>query len=289
MAGRSRRHHYVPKALQRYFAENGRNLWYTEKASLGKFSVPEYRNISSTFQRHDYYTILDGGLPSDRIEKQYYALLDDQIANFLSVAHAALNRGLAPIFDQDSLASTQYMVLALASRTPHGPSGQDYDDLALGEEYVNRVILTLKEQNPLHPRLPIFEAMRQDERALRYEGRSIRVLGQIRSKPQTESALSSFDVRWAVANERSSFVLHAAMVYRLGNGRGNGLENPDCEWWVPISPKRVLILLRDPQKRIPLINAISDRKIREINEYGLSLGVGLASYSQKLLASLIGL
>jgi Protein of unknown function (DUF4238) len=287
MTRRSRNHHYVPKALQRYFSENRKNLWYSTIGDSGGYLPPEFRNIDSTFMGFDFYTILDEeGKPTDAIEKRFYGAIDDYLGTLLQEIHEGFDRGEIPVFQGEQLESLHHLVLNLASRTPHAGDGNTFDDIEIGRTFANDMISALESQSPDHPDLSRFRTMLGDQRALNLRGKNIRVRGQALPKNQTIDAIKDFVVRWGVSDGNHSFVLQSSVVHRIGNGGLNGLSNPICEWWMPISPKRAIILVRDPQNKLPLVYRIPRDHMREINESSVQSRRELASSSRKLLVSL---
>jgi Protein of unknown function (DUF4238) len=288
MAKRARHHHFVPKALQRHFCENRRNFWFTTKGSDGRYLKPEWRNIDSTFQRHDFYTILDSsGIPTDEVERNFYEFLDNHLGTLLNEIHDILDRGQIPAFEGEVLESLQNLFVPLVNRTPHSLSGRDHDDVAVGEVFARNVIVGLTERNPHDPELPKFHKMLTNKGELAAQGRTIRVKATTSRYPLIERQLRDFSARVAVSEGKHSFVLHSAMIHRIGNGGPNGLSNPKCELLFPISSKRALVLVRDPVGRIPPICSVSVSQMRSINLNAFSQGCDLASSSEALLSSLI--
>ena len=284
---RSRNHHYVPKALQRYFSENQKNIWYSEIDESGDYSSPEYRNINSTFKEFDFYTVLDGeGRPTDKVEKEFYSVIDDYLGALLQEINSLFNSGFTPIFKGEQLSSLHHLVLNLASRTPYLAGGGKFNDVEIGRTYAIDVIEALERKAMDHLEISRFQSMLNDQRSLDIRGKNIRVRGQARLKNGAIAALSDFVVRWAVSSGKHTFILQGSVIHRIGNGVSNGLSSPSCEWWMPISPKRALILLRDPENRVPLVYRISRDHMRKINESAALNRRNLASPSRKLLESL---
>ena len=284
---RSRKHHYVPMALQRHFSENKKNIWYSEIDEYGEYLDPKYRNIESTFRGFDFYTVLDKeGNPTDLVEKQFYGAIDDYLGALLKEIHAGFDSGDTPVFEGEQLISLHHLVLNLASRTPYMSDGKVFDDIEIGRTFAQDVLAALELRAPDHPEIGRFQSMLRDQRLLNLHGKDIRVRGQALPKNGAIEALSDFVVRWAISCGKHSFVLQGSVIYRIGNGGPNGLSNPNCEWWMPISPKRALILVRDPGNRFPLVYKISRDHIREINESSVHNRRELASPSRELLKSI---
>lgn len=165
MSGRSRRHHFVPKAIQRYFSENRKNIWFTSCDKFGKYSKPEWRNIESTFQRHDFYTVLnDVGLPTDHVEKEFYGKIDDHLGDLLKELHGTLDSGAMPVFEGWVLESLQNLFMVLATRSTHSLTGSSHDDLQQGAEYVNKIIERITEVDLRDNSLKHYEDALSDKR-----------------------------------------------------------------------------------------------------------------------------
>lgn len=288
MAKRSRHHHYVPKALQRYFSENCKNLWYASVDSNGEYVSPELRNIDSTFKGFDFYTVLDeNGSPTDSVEKNFYEVLDNHLGALLKEIHDGFDRGDVPVFSGEQLISLHHLILSLASRTPYKGGDAKFDDVEIGKTFAETMISALEAQTPDHPDLQRYRTMLGDQRSFNLQGKNIRVRGQALPKNGTIDAMKDFVVRWAVSDGKSSFILQSSVVCRIGNGGPNGLSNPNCEWWMPISPKRAIILVRDLTHRLPLVYKIPRDHMREINESSVHNRREIASPSRELLLSLI--
>lgn len=283
-----RRHHYVPKSLQKYFTDNGKNIWFSQIACDGKYSGPELRNLVSTFQRHDFYTVIDdNGVPSDSVEREIYGPLDDYLGDLLSEVHGRMDLGETPVFEGEVLESLLDLFIALATRGPLRLTGQDYNDYEQGLTFANQLIEKLVGLDKYHPDIAFYQDTLNNRRKLIDRGRDIRVRATTKGLPKTKNELGNFQARVAVSTGGHSFVLHGRMIYRIGNGGSNGLLCPRCELWLPISSKRALVLLRDPTNRIPFVCQVGREQMREFNSYAVSLGSDLASHSIKLLQSLI--
>ena len=172
-----------------------------------------------------------------------------------------------------------------AIRTPDGDVM--IDELRVGEEIRDSVAARLKELSALQDQSERTLEPLSSEKGLRDAGRDVRVMAQAAPSPLVENALEEFQRRWGVIHGRHSFLLPSIAVYRIGNGGPNGIKHPNMEMWLPVSPKRVLVLTRDTYKNIPMVVEIDRKKTREINEYAVRNSASLASHSQKLLSSLL--
>ena len=284
MARRSRQHHYVPRALQRWFCFRPNNIWYSKKSKDGLFGDPELRNIDSTFRERDYYTVLQDGEPSDDVEKRFYGAVDDYLGALLKQVHSIFDSGRTPIFEGRALSDFRQMAYLLLKRTPDFLG--EHDDEALGRDLTEATIESIRQSGQLvEDEEVLFEDLSQPTR-LRQLGRDIRVRAQIAHSSKVVEAMADFDVRWAIC-ERGALILTSGMMYRIGNGGVNGLVNPKMEIWFPIGPTRCLVMVRDPDKRIPIASLISQSKVREINEYGVRRYSQIASHSEALIKSLL--
>ncbi len=193
-----------------------------------------------------------------------------------------------PVFEGWVLESLQNLFMALATRSTHSLTGASHDDLQQGAEYVNKIIERITEVDLRDNSLKHYEDALADKRKLISLGRDIRVRGMTTRLPRAEAELRNFHARIAVSSGAHSFILHGRMIYRIGNGGSNGLASPTCELWLPISPKRAIILLRDPNGKVPIVCPVGREQMRELNLHALSLDCDLASHSEKLFFSLIG-
>jgi hypothetical protein len=189
-----------------------------------------------------------------------------------------------PTFSGEPLSSIRKVVFELIKRTPS--FSKSYDDVVIGREIVEKEIAHYELNEPGNPNLGKARVDLESDEALKKLGRTVRVTAIVERMPLMQAALEEFEVRWAVSEGRSSFVLSDLIAYRIGNGGSNGLINPNAEIWMPISPKIALVLLRDPMRKIPYRVTETTKHIREINEYAAANSNKIASHSERLLLSL---
>lgn len=280
---RAKRHHIVPKTLQKQFSTEEGKIWFSEKNEKGAYSAPEYRNIASTFMKRNHYTVLEHGAPSDIIESKFYSKLDDILGKLLPQIVGAVSSGKIPQMSSDLSGMFRKIIMDMAFRSPDFTKmDSDYD---LGVAYIQEVIAELGSTN-LERKDELEKDLRNRTKVIQY-GRDIRVRGSISPTPRLDGILKEFSFRWAFIEGRHSFVLSSQMVYRIGNGGPNGLSNPKAEVWMPLSPKVAAVMLRDQQAKIPHLVSEDRDHVRQINEYAVRSSQQIASGSQKLLQSLI--
>lgn len=282
--GRAKQHHFLPQGLQRHFCNQKGQLWYSEKKADGHFTEPEARNTRSTFKRRDYYTVLEKGLLSDKVETGFYAPIDDYLANFIAQVHSAFDAGSVPIIKGDALTSIRKVIYHLVVRTPH--FADRYDDYEIGLGVLDGVMADAKQANLSSADISALEDEFLSEAFIRNVGRSVRVRGQAAPSEEIDAELETFSLRFAISKSKHSFVLSSQTAYRIGNGGRNGMSNPDMEVWLPISPKRALIMMRDPNGVVPLVVNEPRDHIRQVNEYAVRNSDQVGSHSKKLLLSL---
>jgi len=283
--GRVKKHHYVPKVLQKAFCHNGNKIWYCQRNDDDRFVEVEERNRESTFRIKDLYTVLDeNDLPSDRIETAFYGPLDNYLGRILPQILAAFDKGMVPEFAEDDLATFRKAVWEMIKRTPDFLP--DHDDLALGREAVNEILDSTAGSLSAKRRKALSDGLSNDS-FLRSYGRDIRVRGSLIKSEKVESVLPEFDLRWARISGRHSYILSGVMAYRIGNGGQNGLINPKTEIWFPVSPKIAAVFLRDPNDAIPLVVEEPRDHVRQVNEFAIRKSSAVASHSESLLTSLL--
>ncbi|MEC7764141.1 MAG: DUF4238 domain-containing protein [Pseudomonadota bacterium] len=286
MSSRSKRHHFVPKVLQKAFCADGDRIWYAARDATGRYSRPELRNTEKTFWERNLYTVLEDGLPSDIIEKRYFGTLDDYLGKIIPDITKHFANREAPLLTGDDLNGFREAMFVMATRTPDFISSDD--DLVTGRELVQGV-LSETQGNPELENTPELRKLTReltDDAILRAYGRNIRVRALVKPNPKIIATLKEFSLRWSIAPERHSYILSSLIAYRIGNGGSNGLGSPSMEMWMPISPKIAAVLVRDPENKIPL--AVRDQRdhVREINEFAARKSRQIASDSEKLLTSL---
>lgn len=138
MARRAKKHHFVPRALQRAFCERGETIWFAERDGSGKFPLPEERNISSTFKMRNYYTVLDREQSSDKVEAGFFGPIDDCIGSFIRQVESFIARGKMPVGTGENLHGSRYVVTVLLKRNPDFV--KSIDDVSLGREATERTL-----------------------------------------------------------------------------------------------------------------------------------------------------
>ncbi|MFT5785321.1 MAG: hypothetical protein ACI9KK_000667 [Ascidiaceihabitans sp.] len=280
---RSKKHHYVSRAMQRPFCHSREKIWYSTRNEAGIFGDPEDRNIESTFKAKDYYTVNDGDNLSDIVERDYFGPLDDLWGDFRQQVLDVLSRGKIPNFSKESADILKNTVISFARRSP---DFMNYDDYETGMEIINNTILALEESDDKFDEIPALQKQILLQSEVIKVGRDVRVRAQIDHSEKVEEAMQDFKIRWAKTDGKHSFILSSRMVYRIGNGGHNGISNPNAEIWMPIAPSYCLILLRDPQKEVQEINEIDVTFLRKINNYIVRESNQVGSHSEKLLRSL---
>jgi len=288
MVNRAKNHHIVPKVLQKQFAiqDDSKRIWRTKRNEKEIYLSPERKRIEKVFVIRDYNTVIENGKRSDLIEREFYAKIDDFLGRLLPDVLETLNRGEVPNFSAETLNSIRDITMQMIKRTPDFLN--DNDDIIRAKKVVQATLQSLPDGIASKERRQLEINLRNNE-WLRDEGRDIRVRATLEDSQRVKDALSEYVPRWAISETKHSYILSSKMVYRIGNGGPNGLVNPNMEMWMPISPKIALVLLRDPQERVPNVVAFTSEHIRRVNEYAARNSFEIASHSETLLKSLIGL
>ena len=286
MSKRSKSHHFVPRALQRQFCIVNDLIWWSKRDRGGLFKTPELASTAKSFCTDNFYSVLRDGELSDVVEKEFYGPIDTYFGALLLDLSDAFVRGDVPVFSGDALTSVRNVVFEMLKRTPEFIERLNEDEI--GQQVFEEILKKMPDK---------FDDVKAQSETLRQlasgglekaYGRDVRVRATLSMSDRVTRELEGFSVRWAVSKSHHSFVLSSLMVYRIGNGAENGLSNPNVEIWMPLLPRVALVLVRDGDKKIPLISKINSQKIREINEYAIRNSTQIASHSQKLIESLIG-
>lgn len=287
MGNRAKNHHIVPKALQKHFAieDDDQRIWRAKKGRDGKFLPPERKRFEKALYIKDYYTVLDNDERSDRIERQFYAHIDDYLGRLLPDVINSLRDGNAPDFTDDGLTALRELAIQMAKRTPDFLGGSD--DIELGKKFINSL-----HDSPVYKANPEerekLTTELSDEKRLMELGRDIRVKGTIQHSERLHNVLKEFSPKWSISQTKHSYILSSRMIYFIGNGGRGGLLNRSCELWMPIEPKISLVLVRDPEFRIPQVVVDTPKHIREVNQMAARQSFEVASHSKRLLDSLTG-
>lgn len=287
MGKRAKRHHIVPQILQKQFGIRGdeQRVWRTKRdEDSERFQALERKLIKNTFVINDYYTVLENDQRSDVIERKFYGPIDNYLGNLLPQVLRILEARNIPDFSSEALESIRQVVMHMAKRTPDFLAY--HDDIEMGRKLVEDTLKYDLGEIPDSYRKQL-EADLMDTARLKDRGRDIRVTATLENSTRINEALSEFVPRWAISQTKHSYILASRMVYRIGNGASNGLINPNMEMWMPISPKIALVLLRDPDHKIPHLMIDTPTHIRRVNEYAVKNSFEVASHSEALLKSLL--
>jgi hypothetical protein len=228
---------------------------------------------------------LKDGKLSDVVEKSFYEKQDDYLGKILREVHSALDLRTVPVFSGEALSTIRSVVLHLIKRNPNFT--KDLNDEAIGLEVTEKTLSIIDKFGDPYGEKDRLNARLKNSKELKHVGRTVRVPAQLTVSGAIDEALQDFRVRWVLLSGKSSFILPGIGAYRIGNGGPNGFNNPDFEIWLPISPKRALVLVRDPKEKIPNIFVATRDHVRKVNKYGASQSTQIASHSQQLLKSLI--
>ena len=286
MNKRSKKHHIVPKVLQKYFAAQDGYIWFSERGPDNSFEAPYLQKIDNAFVIKNYYTVGSGEELSDVVERKFYGTIDDYLGSMLPRVMTAFAENDIPMFEEEPLVALRRVVFEMIKRTPDFIKGND--DSTIGKNVVEATQKDL-EANSDHAGIAKLNAnIKSNPNFMREIGRGIRVRATIKPSKKVEATLEDFSVRWAICGPIHSFILTSMMASRIGNGGPNGLSNPNFEIWMPLSPKIALVLLRDEQNRIPIMNTDSREHIRAVNEFGAENSMQIASHSKELIESITG-
>ncbi|HHW77827.1 MAG TPA: DUF4238 domain-containing protein, partial [Xanthomonadaceae bacterium] len=187
---RSKRHHYVPQGLQKYFCNEAGQIWYTKRASLSEeFETIEPRNTKSAFQERNFYTVLsDLDKPSDEIEREFYGVVDDQVGKTLAEVVEITKHGKAPRFHGEPLDSFKNLVLALHHRSVD--ITKDHNEFEIGEAIIESTIADASAKLGLTADEALKQLRFPDPKHL---GRNVRVRAQtVEPKLALEGSVAQF-------------------------------------------------------------------------------------------------
>ena len=286
MSIRSKKHHIVPKALQKHFAARDGYIWYSERGADNLFEAPYLQEIEKAFVMNNYYTVGSGNKLSDIVERKFYGNIDSYLGGMLPKVMAAFAENEIPLFEGESLVDLRHVVFEMIKRTPEFIKSND--DGEIGKSVIESTFKALNE-NTDHDGIKRLQAtLDKNPNFVRETGRDIRVRASLNRTQKVEVALKGLLVKWVTCDSKHSFILTSMMVYRIGNGGVNGLSNPNFEIWMPLSPKVALVLLRDEQNRIPFKITDSRDHIREVNLFAAANSKQIASHSKELIESIAG-
>jgi len=287
MSERSKKHHFVPRVLQRQFACEGGRIWYATR-NQGSYGAPQLRNMESTFRMKDLYTVLVDGQYSDVVEREFYGGIDNYLGEIIPEVLEAFRRGLTPQFRGEALEEIRQCALAMIRRTPDFSPAIYGTDEERGRDFVDKLISAYLASGTNAQIIESLELELHDPARLRARGRDIRVRATVSPLSTAGEMIREFSIRWAISERRSAFILPSIMSFRIGNGGPTSLANPRVEIWMPISRDLAMVLVRDKFGKVPIASLISRARVREVNEHAMKLSTSIGSHSKLLLESLTG-
>lgn len=275
---RSKRHHFVPIVLQKQFASQNGKIWYCERINSKGFSRPEERNHISAFKERNYNTTIENGVPSDRLEREFWGVVDNHLGDLLPQIEKILKLGNSPNFRGDSFESLINLFAATMTRSPD--IIPDANPMKIGEEIYDGVMAAA-------PDIPkeISETISNPTRMMQ-NGRHVFAYARTVEPKKVLSALRNYSARLVMAEKGSAFILGSRLVYRIGNGNDTHLDRETTELWFPVSPSTSIVLVNLPKVGESIV-VWPKRKVRQFNEFFCEQSSFVGSHSVKLLSSLI--
>lgn len=282
---RSKRHHYVPQALQRSFVKKKTNrLWYAHRGAIAEdFLVIEERNTISTFQERDFYTVIDSeDRLSDEVERNFFADLDNKIAVVVKDLIEILNSGKTPIVDEPARSFLKIAFYSLFIRTKDIASARSDSDV--GNQLIEDIRGDLVAADFNKTDIEDFMMNMPDPKKL---GRSIRARAQSTRPPiEVMDAVRDYQFYFVKTCNRCSFVLGSKIVYRISNGTNDKLGSPNVELWMIISPKYAMVMAHETFGRMPVF-VLNKKGVSDVNETIRDTCLSIASRSLDLLGKLL--
>ena len=277
---RSKRHHYIPIALQKNFSCNGRGLWWSRRNETGKFVDCKEVPFESMFLENDLYTVLEEGRPSDGLEKTFYGKIDGILAD---VSRELIDSDWTTTIPYISLGQKQLLraiIIEMARRVPDFLSNADR---VLDDSLMRARARALCE-------FPNLEREIENIIDTRFNSREIRrsILAESRARPPRSAldAIAGYSIHLASPPPKMTFILSSQIVSRVGN-RGSGrLGDPRTELWLPVGP-RIAIVATKIEKPWPMHFTMSRQFMRDYNVAAAKRSTSIASSSRTLLESIL--
>ncbi|WP_343314034.1 DUF4238 domain-containing protein [Brucella sp. BE17] len=283
---RSKQHHYLPKTFQKSFTVDGMGtqVFFSERGEGGLYGDPVIRNIKTTFKKKDLYTINVEGKKSDILEREYYGPIDENLSKIIPYLNEELTKNRIPVITADTSNKLKILVIEMLKRTPEFGNCESYSDV--GRNTVLEAINDLS-KSASDEVIRNLNNMLKDSNLTDLIGKDI--IAKAKTLPMTlvDDVLKNYNIRWVRTEGKSSFILSSLCCYRIGNGGSNGLSSMSAEVWMPISPKNCLVLIRDPNKQVPLISFVNGDKVNQVNDHASTYSKQIASHSKALLEAVI--
>lgn len=281
--GRAKRHHYVPKALQKRFADKTGKVWYCERASLDEgFSRIEHRNRNSCFKKRNLFTILEGvDKPSDKVETDFYGPIDNHFSVLLDEILPSLEAGTVPKFSSAELNFLNSLVAVLFKRSIDTVSL--IDEQEIGDEIRAGILTDFQFVDSTESTNEEISERVPDAKSL---GRQARVGAQISESAEIMRELERYKVVFVRPERKSSFILGSKMIHRIENEFSGSMDSNIIEYWMPVSPKFSMVWINKKSK-IGGIQDFRQQWVRDFNEWVFSQSLAVASHAPKILISLL--
>lgn len=276
---KSRRHHFIPRAILKRFASPQQQVHYLEKGN-GPESV-ELRNIRSIFwERHYYSTVNFDGVYDDVVEKRYFAKVDNLIGLAVDEVEKDIASHKVPELAEDLVVFLRKFIIMYSKRTPDAISSAALidDPRRLVQEQLDNLPERFGFLTEERRRLLLDDA--SVERIVRFA----RVGMQAKMSPLLDEAMSRLKIVFAVSDARKTFAIGSNPVLRLENKIGATLGD-GVELWTPIA-SGIYLGFVDVLSKIDSVVIFRDPVVRKLNVLQFKQSSAIASRSRELLASL---
>lgn len=272
--GEPKIHHYVPQCLLQRFCFQSNSIWYSFKGD--QHVVPKRRNIKRVFKRDHYYTIVEDGEKSARIEKDFYGRVDDIFGKILNECESVFDSGNIPIFEGEALGSLRHIFSIFMKRNPDFIGG-------LEKRTVASVI-----SGGAAAEKPEINELLQAKSELELEGmvKNARVRAQAQESTRVLTALQGLTASWAFVEPGTQLVIGSYPIARLTDRPSANLGSVEVELWLPVSPL-LMLGLTHPKKRLREGISISKSKVHELNRYTFERSSEVGSRDYDLMLSLM--
>lgn len=280
--GKSANHHVVPQFLLNAFSVDGDKIFYFSKRRVNE--GVSLRKTSRKFYRRHYYSTKSSLTEyDDRIERSFFQVLDSRFSQLAKDIVSGLSVGsLTKLTASDALLVKWYMYFQ-KKRSP---------------DFLDPMIIELAEGTMISEALARFESIygeiEDDEKArLMSEAvqkdilHSVRVEQSVTASPEVWDRLVSMDILFAIAPERSQFIIGSNPVIRFENQPNAYLGDGAVELWMPLSPRVVVGLVGPHDRKGPMAINLRKDQVRKINEQILLNSDEVGSASERLLISLV--
>ncbi len=274
-------HHIVPKSLLRAFCTEGQKLFFHSKRRPDE--GVGLRDIGKKFLKRHFYSTRSLGEYDDRIERDFFQVLDSKFASVVRPVILRIVKGSTLEISDEEDIFIKFFIYFQKKRTP---------------EFLNSALSQIDLEDLVSESIARFEAQYGDIGESERERLKLSAMeGDILHSAKAEQSATVSEAVWpiistmtlcfGIAAPRTQFVIGTNPVVRYENSDRAFLGDGNVELWLPLSPSVAVGLVGPLSQRFGYVFELNPTKVRKMNEQVFQNSSEVGAQSERLLRSLV--